>query len=70
MSYPHQGRPFEQGRPREYSISIRVLDTDHAEIMAHAKRRGKLLSHHVREVLLKLARGEIKMDESSQLPLL
>lgn len=70
MGGTNGGRPYDQGRPREACISIRVLDTDHDLIMDHAKRRGMIMSNHVRDVLVRLAKGEIKMDEPEQKRLL
>lgn len=59
-------RTFAQGEPRESSISIRVIDREREEVMEHAKRRRMYMSDHIRDVLLRAARGEIKVDAESQ----
>jgi hypothetical protein len=47
-------------------IHVRLTPADHAEVVTHAQRRGLTLSDHIRDIMLKAARGQIKIDEPVQ----
>lgn len=64
------GQPLYIPGPDNRAISVRLTEAHYNSVMDHATRRGMSLATHVRDVLIRAAQGEIKVDSQAQLPLI
>lgn len=63
------GRPLTDGAPRDCVVSVHMTEADRKLIGEHAGKRGLKISEHIRDIVVRAAKGEIKIDTPVQVPL-
>jgi len=62
-------REAPEGSNWTHLIAFRLSAAQHAAIVGHAKARGMEISEHIRDVMLRAAKGEFKLPGELQKPL-
>lgn len=59
----------KQEEPRTRFVTLRMIPSEHDAAVALAASRGMNLGDHVRDLIVRASRGEIKVDAPAQKPL-